>query len=191
MEDFRRLAGESARHHATDLSDMADRYCVSKQYAIHEYRLDEAVLRSMHAAAVRIVGDDDIAFLDALMWDFLRCCLEHQRHAADLRRIEFGDTDHLAPGVAEAAGEIHALVEDRRIGGLHHRQAHLAANRNQRGIDDVHGDHVHREFRFAQRKGGSSKLRSLREFSAWWPTPSRMMSTASRQMRRCWLTRSA
>ena len=84
--------------------------------------------------------------------DLLRAGLDQQRHAADHRRAEFGAGDHVALGVGERAGEIEPLVEDRRIGRLHQQDAHLAADRDHRRIEDVHHHRIGRPVRRARRR---------------------------------------
>ena len=143
VEDLGGLAGEAARHHAAYLGDVADGDGVAHQLTPVEHRLDEGVLRRVHAAAVGVVVDDHVPFLDLVVRNFLGRGLQDERQSADLRGVELGDPDQVAPGVAEAAGEVQALVEDGGVGGLHHRDAHLAADGHHRRIDDVHGDHVH------------------------------------------------
>ena len=143
VEDLGGLAGEAAGDHAAHLRHVADGDGVAHELAPVEHGLDEGVLGRVHAAPVRVVVDDDIAFLDLVVGDLLGRGLQDQRQAADLRGVELGDPDQVAARVAEAAGEVQALVEDGRVGGLHHRDAHLAADGHHRGIDDVHGDHVH------------------------------------------------
>ena len=143
MEDLGRLAGEGARHHAADLGDVADADREAQQLAVNEERLEEGVLRTVQAAPIGIVVEDDVAVLDRVERDFLRAGLDQQRHAADHRGAELGAGDHVALIVGERAGEIEPLVEDRRVGRLHQQNAHLAADRHHRRIDDVHGDHVH------------------------------------------------
>ena len=65
-----------------------------------------------------------------------------KRHAADHGRAELGAGDHVALGVGERAGEVEALVEDRRVGRLHQQDAHLAADRHHGGVEDAHHDGV-------------------------------------------------
>ena len=144
VEDLGRLAGERARHHAADLGDVADAHREAEKLAVDEEWLEEGVLRTVQAAPVGVVVQDDVAVLDRVERDLLGAGLDQERHAADHRRAELGAGDHVALVVGERAGEIEPLVEDRRVGRLHEQDAHLAAERHHRRIDDVHGHHVHR-----------------------------------------------
>ena len=143
VEDLRGLAGEAAGHHAAHLRHVSDGDGVAHELALVEDGLDEGVLGRVHAAPVGIVVDDDVAFLDLVVRNFLGRGLQDERQSADLRGVELGNPDQVAPRVSKAAGEVQAFVEDGRVGGLHHRDAHLAADGHHRRIDDVHGDHVH------------------------------------------------
>ena len=156
VEDLGRLAAEGARHHAADLGDVADADREALELAVDEERLEEGVLGAVQAAAVGIVVEDDVAVLKGLERDLLGAGLDQERHAADHRRAELGAGDHVALGVGERAGEVEALVEDRRVGRLHQKDAHLAADRHHGGIEDLHQHHVGR--RVGRRQRGARGL---------------------------------
>ena len=107
-----------------------------------EERLEEGVLGAVQAAAIGVVVEDDVALLQGLERDLLGAGLDQQRHAADHGRAELGAGDHVALGVGERAGEVEALVEDRRVGRLHQQDAHLAADRHHGGVEDAHHDGI-------------------------------------------------
>ena len=72
MEDLGRLAAEGAGHHAADLGDVADADGEAHQLAVDEERLEEGVLGAVQAAAIGIVVEDDVAFLERVERDLLR-----------------------------------------------------------------------------------------------------------------------
>ena len=146
VEDLGRLAGEAARHHAAGLDEVADGDGEAHQLAIDEDRLEHGVLGRVQAAPVGIVVDDHVALVDLGERDLLHHRAHEQRHAADLGRAELAHGDHLAFGVGERAGEVLGFGKDRGVGGLLNVDAHLAANRDYGGFDDVHRDHVHDGF---------------------------------------------
>ena len=142
LEDLGRLARESARHHAADLLQMADRHGEAHELVIDEDRLDQRMLGAVQAAAVGVVVADHVAGLEGVQRDLLDATPHQQGHAADHGRAVFGLRDHLAFRARERAGEVQRLVEDRRIRRLHQDDAHLAADRGHGRIDDRHSDHV-------------------------------------------------
>ena len=93
------------------------------------------------SAATDPVEVDHVARID--FGDFLHHGANQQRHAADLRRAEFCHRDHFAFRAGQRAGEILGLAEDGGICRLLDVDAHLAANGDHGGIDDVHRDHIH------------------------------------------------
>ena len=79
VEDLGGLAGEAAGHHAAHLRHVADGDGVAHELAPVEHGLDEGVLGRVHAAPVGVVVDDDVAFLDLIVRNFLGRGLQDQR----------------------------------------------------------------------------------------------------------------
>ena len=97
------------------------------------------------------------------------------RLAAELGRAELGLPDHVAVAVEQHAREVEALVEDRREGGAHHRDAHLAADVHEAVVDDRERDrvdgHAHassssHELQHARRRGRRAATAGARRSSS-------------------------
>ena len=137
MEHLGRLAGEAGRRHAADFANMTDCDCEADQIAIDEYRLDESVLRRVQPAAIGIVVQDHVAFLQIVHVYFLHAGPNEQRHAADHCRAEIAGGDHLTVRQRKPAVQVKRLRENCGVGSAHERHAHLATNRNEDAADDV------------------------------------------------------
>ena len=143
VEDLSCFAAERPGHAAADLRDVADADRESLEFTIDEEGLEKGVFRHMQAAAIRIVVDDNVTFVDRVEWDLLSAGFDQKRHAADHGWAKLRARDHVAFDVGERTGEVEALVENRRVRRLHQQDAHLAAERYHGGVDDVHRHHVH------------------------------------------------
>ena len=106
VENLGRLAGEAGRRHASHLADVADRDRKTDQVAVDKYRLEKGMFGRMQAAAIGIVVEDHVTFLEILDGDFVDTGTDQQGHAADHRRTEVAGRDHLAVGERQRAGEI-------------------------------------------------------------------------------------
>jgi hypothetical protein len=102
---------------------------------------------------MRVVMNDHIAFAERVERDFLRDRLHNERHATDHGRAELGAGEEVAVAIRQRAREVETLIENRRVGGLHHGDAHLAAYGHHGAVDDVHRDNI-----TAGRRGGVSEI---------------------------------
>ena len=125
---------------------MADGHRPGLQLAVEEDRLEEGVLRSVQAATIGVVVQDDVAFAQGVEVDFLEAALHQDGNAADHRRAEIRHRDEVAFLVRQAAGEVQGLVEDGRIGGLLQGDTHFPADGDHRRVEYAHRYHVHQLF---------------------------------------------
>ena len=144
LVDLAGVGGESAHRLAADLGEVGDVADEPVQLAAVVYRLDHGVLGQVAAAAVGIVVHHHVAGGEVLQSHLGDGPLHGVEDRPDLRRAELGVGDHLRVAVEHHAGEVQPLVEDRGVGGLHHRQPHLAAGVDQVVVDDGEGDAVQR-----------------------------------------------
>ena len=140
--DLAGVGGESADCLAADLGEVGDVADEPVQLAAVVHWLDHGVLGQVAAAAVGIVVYHHVAGAEVLRSHLGDRPLHGVEDRPDLGRAELGVGDHLRVAVEHHAGEVQPLVEDRGVGGLHHRQPHLAAGVDQVVVDDGEGDAV-------------------------------------------------
>ena len=144
LVDLAGVGGESAHRLAADLGEVGDVADEAVQLATVVHRLDHRVLGQVAAAAVGIVVHHHVAGGEVLQPHLGDGPLHGVEDRPDLGRAELGVGDHLRVAVEHHAGEVETLIEDRGVGGLHHRQPHLAAGVDQVVVDDGEGDAVQR-----------------------------------------------
>ena len=112
------------------------------ELALPEDALQQHVLGHVPRAAVRVVVEDDVALLEGVEAELLDRPVDGELDRADLGGAELGLGEHVARGVEDDAREVEGLVEDRRVRGRHHRDAHVAATARQVVVDDGQRDLV-------------------------------------------------
>jgi hypothetical protein len=75
---------------------------------------------------------------------------------AELRRTKIAHGNQLALTIEDHAGKIEPFIEDRRVGGAHHGDAHLLARGDQVVSDDLQIDRIS----FGLYRRGSGHVRS-------------------------------
>src|SRR6185437_478055 len=142
--DFLGVGREPADGLSSDLRYVRDVRYKAVELAAEEHGLYDCVFRHMAAAPIGIVVHDDVARLEAVNSELVEGPFHRVKNGADLRRTEFGVGDHLAVAIEDDAGKIQPLVEDRRVGGLHHRHAHFPARVDQEVVENGQPDAVER-----------------------------------------------
>ena len=84
----------------------------------------------MAAGGVGVVGDEDVAGLDAIKAEMSELGFDRLGHAANEGRKPDADGDGLAVGSEEPGGEVERLVDDHVVGGAHEVRLHLLGHGN-------------------------------------------------------------
>ena len=87
--------------------------------------------------AVRVVVDVDVAGAEGIESDLVEHPLHRVLAGAEHRRAELRLPDEIAAEIEEHAGEIEPFIEDGGVAGPHHGGAHLAADVDERVVDDA------------------------------------------------------
>ena len=135
--------GERSRRHASDLGDVPDVRNEAEDLSFVVDGLDHGVLRHVAATAVRVVVNNDVARLEVLQPVLLDGPLDGVEDCPELGWAELRLRDHVAVAVEDHAREVEALVEDGRVGGLHHGDTHLAADVDQLVVEYAQRDLVY------------------------------------------------
>ena len=147
LEDLAGIRRQRPRHLAADIVEMRDVGGPRDDLAIGEDRLgQDDVVEMGDPAIVRVVGDEDVAGLDAARTagaavdrqDAFDGLVEH----ADERRDAGARTGDLAIAVGDAGSHVQHLVDDRAHRRLAHRGEHLVGGGLQRVLHDLQGDRV-------------------------------------------------
>ena len=143
LVNLRHAARHRPRRHAADIGMVRDVADPGDDAPVGEDRRGHVDIRQMGAAGrVRIVGDDDIAFLDVVA--IARQQAVHQpAHRRDVNRerlLRLGDQP--APGVHDRGRVVVALLDVGRIGALHQRGEGLVGDRAERVGEDFKADGV-------------------------------------------------
>ena len=112
--------------------------------AVDDDRQHHREVGKVAPAPVGVVAEDHVARRELVDAELSERPLHRERHRAEMQRIERGLRDHLAGAVEHGARVIASLVEDRRVRGPSHRDAHLLGQLDQRAADDLERDQVHR-----------------------------------------------
>ena len=135
--DLGGVGGEGAGRHAADLADVGDVADEPPGLALVEDGFHHQVLGHVALTAVGIVVDEDVAGTEGIEPDLVEHPLHRVLAGAEHRRAELRLPDEIAAGVEDHAGEVEPLIEDGRVAGPHHRGAHLAADVDERVVDDA------------------------------------------------------
>ena len=98
---------------------------------------DDQVLGHVALAPVGIVVDEDVARTEGIEADLVEHPLHRVLAGAEHRRAELRLPDEVAAEIEHHAGEIEPFIEDGGVAGPHHRGAHLAADIDERVVDDA------------------------------------------------------
>ena len=100
------------------------------------------VFGHMDAAAVWVVVDDHITWLDVFGSNFGNQPLNDKTNCSNLSRAKLGLCQHSPIAVEQNAGKVSALAKNWRVGGPHHGGSHLATDSNQTVVNHVQRDWV-------------------------------------------------
>ena len=95
------------------------------------------MLRHMASAAIWVVVNHHIAWLEAIVSDFVEEALNRVHDGAQLGRAVLSLRQHLPVSIEDGAREVPRFVEYGRISGPHHRRTHLATDVYQRIVNDA------------------------------------------------------
>ena len=115
---------------------------VADQQTVHVDGRDQADVVQVHAARVRVVGDDGVArpeVLGAVALDRVRHLLHHR---AQVHRLRERLRDRPQLGVEEGAREVGAGLDVRGVGAALQRQHHLVGRCDERVADDLEGNGI-------------------------------------------------
>ena len=115
---------------------------VADEQAVDVDGRDQADVVQVHAARVRVVGDDRVArpeVLRAVALDRVRHLLHHR---AQVHRLRERLRDRPQLGVEEGAREVGARLDVRRVGAALQRQHHLVGRGDERVPDHLEGDGI-------------------------------------------------
>ena len=121
------------------MGDVADK---SHQLAIVKRRRDGVEIHDVLAAAVWIVGDNDVAGLQVFRPVGFHQFAHGDFKAGEQARRVMRLCHCLAFGVGDDAGDVLDLSNDRGASGAHQRVAHLVGDLLQGVADDLHGDEI-------------------------------------------------
>ena len=141
--DFGHAAGHGTRHHAADIGVVCDVADKGNKLALDKNRLGVVDVGQMRTARrVRIVGDEDIAFLNVVA-EFFKHAAHQAAHRSDMDRQRQGRLDNQpAVFVDDCDGVILALLDVGRIGRTHQGDKTLVRDRAQAIGDNLKPDRI-------------------------------------------------
>ena len=143
LEDLGRAAREAARAHPAHVTPVRAHDGNTNMLAVREERIDHRHVVEVSPAGVGLVVQEDVARVDVVA-ELLPHRLHRpgDRHDVERMILPPGHGDDLRVAVHEHAGEVLALVEDRRVRGAHQGHAHLAHDRDERLAQHLEGDGI-------------------------------------------------
>ena len=156
-EDLGHVSRHRSGHLAADVAPMGNRGRPGNARTPKKHRLgDHNVAQMRHAAVVRIVGDEDIAFLDGIAMPCdqdLHGLVQHADKGWDTRPR----TDKIAGGIRHARADIQHLVDDRAHRRLAKHGKHLFRRVLQARLDDRKRERIGHQIIFGSR-GSSDRI---------------------------------
>ncbi len=133
---------DRGRRTAADIDVVGEVRHVADEQAVDVDGRDQADVVQVHAARVRVVGDDRIArpeVLGAVALDRVRHLLHHR---AQVHRLRERLRDRPQLGVEEGTGEVRAGLDVGRVGAALERQHHLVGGRDERVPNHLEGNGI-------------------------------------------------
>ena len=135
--------GGDAAERAADVRPVRHAAPRSRPAAVVEDRHREGEVVEVAAGGVGVVGEQDVARLDAVGRRNARAsALTAFGHAADEHRQPEPDRDRVAVGGEQADGEVERLVDDHVVGGAHEVGLHLLGHGDDAVAHDLGEDRV-------------------------------------------------
>ena len=122
---------------AADVDVVAERGAERHQLVVVEHRREDQDVVQVLAAAVRVVGDEPLAWLDFREIVALGEGLEDQAEGVHVDRAELGLGDDPTLTVEKRGRAVAGLADDGGIGRAHHHLAHLLGHGVEAVADDV------------------------------------------------------
>ena len=139
----------AAAERAADIDPMRHRRRERHDLAVVKDRQREDHVVEMAAHDVGVVGQQNVAGLDAVGSVELELRFDRIGEAANEHRQTEADRDRVAVRIEEADGVVERFVDDRIVGGPHEVRFHLIGDRDQRVADDLGGDRIVSSLRHA------------------------------------------
>jgi hypothetical protein len=111
------------------------------QFAVEEHRLEHRHVVVLVAQAEDVVVEDHVARMQVVAEVLLDVLADRRQREGEDRQV-LGLLEHVAIAVVEAGHVVLGLAQDRRTGGLLHRDAHLVGDRAERARVDRQQDGV-------------------------------------------------
>jgi len=135
-------AGHAARRRAAEIGVMRDVAGKSNELAAVKRRRNGIKIHDVLAAAIRIVGDNDIAGRKFLGGKRLHQLAHGDLEAREQARRVVRLGDGRSGGIGDDAGDILDLGDERGAPGAHQGVAHLVRDLFERVADHLHGDGI-------------------------------------------------
>ena len=142
LQAFRKDVGAHAANQAADIEPMRHAAGEADQRVALEDRQRQRDVVEMAAGEIGVVGDVDVAGLDALAAEMADLRLHGLGHAADEHRQPDADRDAFAFRREQAGGEIERLVDDGVVGGAHEVGFHFLSHRDDAVAHDLRDDGI-------------------------------------------------
>src|SRR6266481_1130383 len=116
---------------------------------------------------LRIIGEQDIAWLDIFFSPMTKLGFYRVRQAADEHRKPESYGDRVAVGIEESNGKVLSLVNDHVVGRAHEIGLHLIRDRHHRAADHLGSERIDAAVNFWLRHSHLCFVQFVQNITAW------------------------